>query len=62
MAISNGHEIKQVNMASIINTINSVFLDCIVTSHMFSEQHLFFYTILSPMTSVSLYVDITMFL
>ena len=41
MAISNDHEIGQVNMASIINTVNGVLLDCAVTSHMFSEWHLF---------------------
>ena len=29
-------------MASIINTVNSIFLDYTVTSHMFSEWHLFF--------------------
>ena len=41
MAISNGHEIRQVNMASIINTINGVLLDYAAISHMFSEQYLF---------------------
>ena len=29
-------------MASIINTVNSISLDCTVTFHIFSEQHLFF--------------------
>jgi len=41
MAICNGYKIRQVNMASIINTVDGVLLDCIVTSHTFSEQHLF---------------------
>ena len=42
MAISNDHEIGQVNIAFIINTVNGVLLDYAVTSHMFSEWHLFF--------------------
>ena len=37
IAICNGYEIRQVNMAFIINTVNSVLLDCAVTSHMFLE-------------------------
>ena len=41
MAICNGYEIEQVDIASIINTVNGVLLDCIVTSYMFSEWHLF---------------------
>ena len=41
MAISNGYEIGQVNMAFIINIVNGVFLDYIATSYMFSEWHLF---------------------
>ena len=42
MAIYNGHKIGQVDMVSIINTVNGILLDCIAISHMFSEQHLFF--------------------
>ena len=37
IAICNGHEIGQVDIASIINTVNSVLLNCTGTSHMFSE-------------------------
>ena len=49
MAISNGHEIRQVNMASIINTINGVLFDCAAISHMFSEQYLF--SLYHPLTN-----------
>ena len=49
MAISNGHEIRQVNMASIINTINGVLFDCVAISHMFSEQYLF--SLYHPLTN-----------
>ena len=42
MAIGNGHKIKQVDIASIINTIYSVFFDCAAISYIFSEWHLFF--------------------
>ena len=41
MAICNGHEIEQVNMASIINTIHGILLDYVATSHIFSEWYLF---------------------
>ena len=41
ITIGNGHKIRQVNMASIINTVNSILLDYTATFHMFSEQHLF---------------------
>ena len=41
IAISHGHKIGQVDMTFIINNIDSIFLDCIVISHIFSEQHLF---------------------
>jgi len=42
IAISNGHKIRQVDMTFIINNIDSIFLDYVVISHIFSEQHLFF--------------------
>ena len=41
MAICNGHEIRQVDIVSIINTVDGILLDCTVTSHIFSEQCLF---------------------
>jgi len=41
IVICNGYKIGQVDIASIINTVDSVLLDCIVISHMFSEWHLF---------------------
>ena len=41
MTICNGYEIRQVNMASIINTVHGILLDYVATSHMFSEWHLF---------------------
>ena len=37
IAISNGHEIRQVDIASIINTISDILLNCVITSHIFSE-------------------------
>jgi len=37
IAICNGHEIRQVNIASIINIIHGILLDYVATSHMFSE-------------------------
>jgi len=49
ITICNGYEIRQVSMASIINTIDGVLLDCIATSHMFSEQHLF--SLYHPLTN-----------
>jgi len=42
IAICNGHEIRQVDIVSIINTVHSVLLNCAVASHMFLEWHLFF--------------------
>ena len=41
MAICNGHKIRQVNIAFIINTVDGILLDCVVTSHVFSKWHLF---------------------
>ena len=41
IAVFNSHEIRQVDMASIINTVNGVLLDCTVISYIFSEQYLF---------------------
>jgi len=41
IAICNGHEIEQVNMASIINTVHGILLDYVATSHIFSEWYLF---------------------
>ena len=41
ITICNSHEIRKVDMASIINTVNGVLLDYIMISHIFSEQHLF---------------------
>jgi len=49
MAICNGHEIEQVDMASIINTVHSILLDYVVISHMFSEWHLF--SLYHPLTN-----------
>jgi len=49
ITICNSHEIKQVDMASIINTVNGVLLDCAATSHMFSEWHLF--SLYHPLTN-----------
>ena len=37
MAICNGYKIRQVNMASIINTIDGVLLDYTAISYIFSE-------------------------
>jgi len=37
MAIGNGHKIRQVDIASIINTIYGVFFDCAAISYIFSE-------------------------
>ena len=41
MAICNGYKIRQVNMASIINTIDGVLLDYTAISYIFSEWYLF---------------------
>jgi len=41
MTICNGHEIRQVDIASIINTVDGILLNCTVISHIFSEQCLF---------------------
>jgi len=41
IAISDGYKIGQVDMTFITNNIDSIFLDCVVTSHIFLEQHLF---------------------
>ena len=49
MAIYNSHEIRQVNMVFIINTVNGVLLDYVVTSHMFSEWYLF--SLYHPLTN-----------
>jgi len=49
MAICNSHEIGQVDMASIINTVNDVLLNCAATSHMFSKWHLF--SLYHPLTN-----------
>jgi len=49
MTICNGYEIRQVNMASIINTVHSILLDYVATSHMFSEWHLF--SLYHPLTN-----------
>jgi len=37
MAICNGHKIRQADIVSIINTVDSVLLNCIATSHIFLE-------------------------
>ena len=41
MAICNSHEIRQVDMVFIINTVDSVLLNYTAISHMFLECHLF---------------------
>ena len=49
MTICNGYEIRQVNIASIINTVHGILLDYVATSHMFSEWHLF--SLYHPLTN-----------
>ena len=39
MVVCSGHKIRQVNMASIINTIDSILYDCAMILYMFSSYH-----------------------
>ena len=41
ITICNGHKIGQVDMVSIINTVNGVFFYCTITFHIFLKQCLF---------------------